>query len=104
MLELEPTHFYFDPVFWLILGVIMIIVEILFGLNFFILPLGISAFLLSLLLELEFIGIYVVFDEPIFTNWKDILFAYSLFSIISVSAIKLLFSKTQKDIKDINDY
>ena len=43
----------FQPETWLILGILLILTDLLFGLNYFLLPLGIGAFLTALMVMLS---------------------------------------------------
>ena len=105
MLELEP-YFYFNAYFWLILGIALIILDIFLISTMFILPFGISACLIAILLGIESRGISLpFFDGPIFTSWEVILLTYSIISIIiSIFLIKFVFQRKNEDVRDINDY
>lgn len=79
--------------FWIIVGLLLSIAEIFTGI-FIALSLGIAAFIMVALLE---------FFPSLFSEWYEIIFVYSIFSIIVTSMFWYWKVKVKKLHKDIND-
>ena len=97
----ELTYWVFQAKVWIILGFILIIVDIFLG-SFFILPIGIAAFLISGLILAQnqlWFGDYIFFE-----TWRDIVIYFAILSVISIGIIKLIFEKRFKKEPDINEY
>ena len=97
----EFSYWVFQAKVWVILGFILIIVDIFLG-SFFILPIGMAAFLISGLILAQN---QLWFEDFIFfETWRDIAIYFAIFSVISIGLIKLLFGKRSKNKPDINEY
>ncbi|MGY8992869.1 MAG: hypothetical protein ACKVK8_01805 [Rhodospirillales bacterium] len=100
--SLNVSYWLFQPQAWIILGIILVIADIFLGYGLFILPFGISAFIISAII---FADKHVYIKEiNVLENWKDVLIYYSAISIISIFIIKKLFQKKLSKQSDINDY
>ena len=86
----------------MILGLILIIGDVFLGFNFFVLPIGIAALIISALVYIENNDVF----GPIilFSDWKVVIFWFAVLSIISVGLLKYVFQRNQKDEPDINSY
>jgi membrane protein implicated in regulation of membrane protease activity len=99
---LNFSYWLFQPQAWIILGITLVIADIFLGYGLFILPFGISAFIISAII---FADKHVYIKEiNVLENWKDVLIYYSAISIISIFIIKKLFQKKLSKQSDINDY
>ena len=97
---LSFSYWIFQPYFWIILGLIIIIIDIFLG--FILLPFGISALLIAVLIFTDRKSI--LGDFFFFETWRDICLYYALLSLIALGALKLFFKKSKKGKADINDY
>ena len=101
VLYTEFSYWVFQAKVWVILGFILIIVDIYLG-SFFILPIGIAAFLISGLILAQnqlWFGDYIFLE-----SWRDIAIYFAILSVISIGIIKLIFEKRFKKEPDINEY
>lgn len=99
---LTLTYWLFQPQAWIIAGIILIIADIVLGVNFFILPFGVAALLMSLGIVLDqnlYLG-----DVVFLQTWKTVLIVYSAMSVACIFLIRLVFQKKLKERKDINEY
>ena len=95
------------PELWVIIGILLIIIDITIGFEFFVLSIGLSSFIIAFLLYsqeklwlIDFNISYVILSD-----WKDVLFTLSILSILTIGVIKYLFqNRFKKSKKDINDY
>ena len=96
----ESTMLLLSEEFWLILGLILIITDIFLG-SFFLLPIGVSAFIISgFLYSQAQLWLGSVFLE----TWKDVLIYFSALSVLSIGIVKLIFQRKADNKDDINDY
>ena len=97
---LSFSYWIFQPYVWIILGLGIIIIDIFLG--FILLPFGISALLIAILIfsdQNSILGDFVFFE-----TWRDILLYYALLSLIALGALRLFAKKGKKEKADINDY
>tara|TARA_B100001248_G_C27364148_1_gene448040 strand:- start:310 stop:594 length:285 start_codon:yes stop_codon:yes gene_type:complete len=87
-----------NPDLWLIASVILIIFEIFIGSLVFFLPIGISAFIVGLILKFQ-----LNMDITIISSWSYSLLLWGLLSILLSFIIQRYFNSKDKD-KDINKY
>ena len=98
----DISYWIFKSEPWIILGIILIMLDIFIGFNFFILPVGISALIISGIIYAQ---VNTWFGESlIFETWTGILIGFSVLSIISIGIIKLIFQNSKKSQSDINQY
>lgn len=86
----------------MILGVILIILDIFIGLDFFVLPVGVASIIVSILIYAQanmWFG-----DNFLFDTWKQIIIWFSVLSLFSVVIIKIIFQRHKKRESDINQY
>jgi membrane protein implicated in regulation of membrane protease activity len=96
----EGTMLLLSEEFWLILGLTLIITDIFLG-SFFLLPIGVSAFIISgLIYSQAQLWLGGVFLE----TWKDVLIYFSALSVLSIGIVKLIFQRKADNKDDINDY
>ena len=101
----------FQPETWLILGILLILTDLLFGFNYFLLPLGIGAFLTAILVVLtnSMLSEEVLLERRwyesvlVFENWKDLLYWFAGFSLLCTIFMRIFFKKAHEQF-DINDY
>ena len=101
----------FQPETWLIIGILLILIDLLFGLNYFLLPLGIVAFLTALMVALSnsllseevLMGRRWYESMLIFENWKDLLYWFAGFSLLCTVIMRVFFKKAHEQF-DINEY
>ena len=97
---LSFTYWIFQPYVWIILGLSIIIIDIFLG--FILLPFGISALLIAILILTDQNSIFR--DFVFFETWRDILLYYALLSLIALGALRLFAKKGKKGKTDINEY
>jgi len=95
------------PELWVIIGILLIIIDITIGFEFFVLSIGLSSFIVAFLLfsqeKLWLIDFNISY--VILSDWKDVLIALSILSILTIGVIKYVFqNRFKKSKKDINDY
>ncbi len=97
---LNIDYFLFEPKFWLILGLLLIIIDV-FLFSFFLLPIGVAALIMSALI---FFDSQHMSESELFTNWYQVLISFSFISVGSIAIIRILARLRRKDREDINDY
>jgi len=95
------------PELWVIIGILLIIIDITIGFEFFVLSIGLSSFIVAFLLfsqeKLWLIDFNISY--VILSDWKDVLITLSILSILTIGIIKYVFqNRFKKSKKDINDY
>jgi len=96
------SYWLFQPEAWLILALVLIISDIVIGMDYFVLPVGIAAALISALLFAE--NRFWFSNTILLETWRDILIAFAVLSIAAVFLVRTLFQRRKEDIRDINDY
>ena len=89
----------FVPEIWFALAIVLVIAETVFGLNFFVLPVGISALVLAGLLWLQ-----SRWGTEVFSNWEQILVFFSVLSVVGIGIVRRLFQRSGPTDTDINEY
>jgi membrane protein implicated in regulation of membrane protease activity len=97
----DATMLLFSGEFWLILGLILIIIDIFLG-SFFLLPIGVSAFIIAGLIYAQ--GQLWLGDVIFLETWKDVLIWFSVLSVLSIGVVKYVFQKKAGKKQDINNY
>ncbi|MBT4888038.1 MAG: hypothetical protein HON65_00595 [Rhodospirillales bacterium] len=87
---------------WIILGLILIIGDVFLGFNFFVLPIGIAALIMSALVYVD--NNEVFGPIVLFSDWKVVIFWFAILSMVSVGLLKYFFQRNQKDEPDVNNY
>lgn len=95
------------PELWVIIGILLIIIDITIGFEFFVLSIGLSSFIVAFLLfsqeKLWLIDFNISY--VILSDWKDVLITLSILSILTIGIIRYVFqNRFKKSKKDINDY
>ena len=98
------TFLFFLPQTWIILGILLIIADIFLGYDFFVLPVGVSALIISLILYLQTDAFEEFGDFILFNTWHDVAYWFSGLSLVSIILMRLLFKLRKKDRIDINEY
>ena len=98
------TFLLFLPQTWIILGILLIIADIFLGYDFFVLPIGVSAIIISSILYLQKGSFEEFGDFILFDTWQDIAYWFSGFSIVSIILMRLILKLRKKDRIDINEY
>tara|TARA_B100000959_G_C14899899_1_gene590450 strand:- start:129 stop:431 length:303 start_codon:yes stop_codon:yes gene_type:complete len=98
------TFLLFLPQTWIILGILLIIADIFLGYDFFVLPIGVSAIIISSILYLQKDSFEEFGDFILFDTWHDIAYWFSGFSIVSIILMRLILKLRKKDRIDINEY
>ncbi|MDW3204927.1 MAG: hypothetical protein R8L07_05235 [Alphaproteobacteria bacterium] len=96
------TYWLFRPEVWIILAMVLIIADIMIGLNLFVLPVGVAAALVSAALFAE--NRFWFSDTILLEDWQDVLIAFAVLSVVSVFLIRKLFQRRRDDSPDINEY
>ena len=100
-LSIDFTYWVFQLKVWLILGFGLIIIDIVLA-TFFLLPIGIAAFLVGGLILVQnqlWFG-----DVVFFETWHDIMIYFAVLSVVSIGIIRVIFQKRRKNTADINEY
>ena len=97
-MEFDPqiNIFLLNPDIWYLIGIGLIILDIIVGLDFFVLAFGVGALLTGVTIELAIIPTWLAY-------WERALLLFSAFSLLALAIIKKLVTKGDKQ-KDINDY
>lgn len=95
------SYWFFQPQFWLIVGILLVIIDIFLLGSSFLLPIGVSALILSVLVYLD---ISTVWDFQLFDTWRKILLYFGIFSVASIFIIKIFIKARGDKGKDINEY
>ena len=95
---------FFLPQTWIILGILLIIADIFLGYDLFVLPIGVSAIIISSILYLQKGSFKEFGDFILFDTWHDITYWFSGLSVVSVILMRLLLKLRKKDQIDINEY
>jgi len=94
----------FLPQTWIILGILLIIADIFLGYDFFVLPIGVSALIISFMLYMQKGKYEELGDLILFNTWHDVAYWFSGLSLVSIILMKLLLKLRKKDRVDINEY
>ena len=86
--------------FWVVLGIVLITLDIFLGFGKTLLPIGIAALLLGVLLYSDSLQIFG--QSGLFSSWRVVLICFACLSIVSVGLVKILFQR--KEDTDINKY
>ena len=89
----------FSPELWFTLAIILIIADVLIGMEFFVLSVGVAAFLISGLLWMQHQGFFELFE-----SWRQIALCFAVLSLASLALIKRMFQDSGKNGRDINEY
>jgi membrane protein implicated in regulation of membrane protease activity len=95
------SYWFFQPQFWLIVGILLVIIDIFLLGSSFLLPIGISALILSVLVYFD---ISNVWEFQLFDTWRKILLYFGIFSVASIFIIKIFIKARGDKGKDINHY
>ena len=93
------TPWFFSPEAWFALAIVLIIIDLAVGLEFFVLSSGVAALAIAILLwaqDHEFIAV--------FSSWREIAVCFALLSLASVVAIKKFIRGRGEKEPDINQY
>ena len=94
----------FLPQTWIILGILLIIADIFLGYDFFVLPIGVSALIISFMLYMQKGKYEELGDLILFNTWHDVAYWFSGLSLVSIILMRLLLKLRKKDRVDINEY
>jgi membrane protein implicated in regulation of membrane protease activity len=95
------SYWFFQPQFWLIVGILLVIIDIFLLGSSFLLPIGISALILSVLVYFD---ISNVWEFQLFDTWRKILLYFGILSVVSIFIIKIFIKARGEKVKDINQY
>lgn len=95
-------YWIFQPEVWLILALVLIIADILIGLNLFILPIGIAAAIVSAVIFAE--QQHWFSDVVLLESWREVLVTFAVLSVAAVFLIRKLFQDKKAMESDINEY
>ncbi|HAE02091.1 MAG TPA: hypothetical protein DCL95_10860 [Rhodospirillaceae bacterium] len=96
------TYWLFQAEAWLILALVLIIADIIVGLDFFVLPVGVAAAIVSALLFAE--SRFWFSDTILLESWREVLIAFAILSVAAIFLIRKLFQRHNADTPDINQY
>ena len=94
------NYWLFEPNFWVIIGIILIVVDIFLA-SFFLLPIGVSALITAALI---FFDTSQFLEQELFTTWRNILLCFAALSVISIFLIQFTVKSRRKKEQDINQY
>lgn len=100
--NLSLSYWLFQPELWIIFGIVLVIVDIMVGFGLIILPLGVAALLVGVLLygsSQQLFG-----DMNLFPSWRIVLIWFAALSIVALGLIRLVFQPPKADGDDINKY
>ena len=97
---LSIDYWLFEPHFWLLVGILLIISDIFLA-SFFLLPIGVSAVLMAALIYFEH---QHIIDAALFSSWRGILVSFAMLSVLSIFIIQSFVRIRRKNQKDINQY
>lgn len=98
--NLFPISWIFDPEFWIISGLSLIILDIFLA-SFFLLPIGAAALFMSAII---YFGKNNDSQKEIFSSWSDVAIAFGIISLICVFFVQIIFRIRRRDREDINKY
>lgn len=96
------SYWLFQPEIWLILAIVLVLSDVVIGLNFFVLPVGLAAGIVSAMLYAE--QNFWFSDTIILESWREVLIAFAVLAVASVFVIRRVFQKSADAQPDINDY
>ena len=82
--------------FWYLVGIGLVIIEVIIGLEFFVLAFGIGAILTGATIDLSLLPSWLVY-------WERTILVFSVLSLATLLVLKKLIPKGMAK-KDINDY
>jgi membrane protein implicated in regulation of membrane protease activity len=98
---LSFSYWIFQPFFWVVLGISIIIIDVFF-VGGILLPFGISSLMIA---AFRFSDQNMLLgDFLFFETWRDILLYYSLLSLLSLVVLRVFLKLGDKNKIDINDY
>ena len=95
------SYWSLQPELWLILALVLVGADIMLGLQFFVLSIGVAALVLSGVLlaqESQWFG-----DAVVVETWHGVGVWFAVLSVASIFLLKLL-TRRRKDQPDINEY
>lgn len=95
------SYWFFQPQFWLIVGILLVIIDIFLLGSSFLLPIGISALILSVLVYFDTSNVW---EFQLFDTWRKILLYFGILSVVSIFIIKIFIKARGDKGKDINQY
>ncbi len=99
---MDLNYWVFVAEVWLVIGLILIISDIFLGFNFFVLPVGVAALIMSVLVYSDNNAVFDTFY--LFDTWRVVILSFAALSVASVLLLKFLFQRKKKDEPDINIY
>ena len=94
------NYWLFEPNFWIIIGIVLIVVDIFLA-SFFLLPIGVSSLTMGALI---YVDTTQFLEIEIFTTWRSILLCFAALSVISIFFIQIAIKSRRKKQQDINQY
>ena len=97
-MEFEPqlNTLLLEADFWYLVGIGLVIIEVIIGLEFFVLAFGIGAILTGATIDLSLLPSWLVY-------WERTILVFSVLSLATLLVLKKLIPKGRAK-KDINDY
>ena len=95
------SYWFFQPQFWLIVGILLVIIDIFLLGSSFLLPIGSSALIVSVLVYFDTSNVW---EFQLFDTWQKILLYFGIFSVVSIFIIKIFIKARGDKGKDINQY
>jgi len=89
----------FSPAAWFTLAIALIIADLVIGMEFFVLSVGVAALLVSGIIWTQNQGVFELFE-----NWRQVALCFGLLSLFSIALIKWAFQGSGDDHPDINEY
>jgi membrane protein implicated in regulation of membrane protease activity len=95
------SYWFFQPQFWLIIGILLVTIDIFLLGSSFLLPIGISALIVSVLVYFDTSNVW---EFQLFDTWRKILLYFGILSVVSIFIIKIFIKARGDKGKDINQY
>ena len=104
MMNSEPSLFLWLalPEVWVILAIVLVVVDLMFGMDFFVLSVGVASLIIAGLLWIQQNGAAGHF--AFFNNWRQIALGFAVLSLVSIGLVKFVFQTKSEDEPDINEY
>ncbi|WP_420548609.1 NfeD family protein [Curvivirga sp.] len=100
---LQISSLAFKPEIWLILGILLVMADIFLGYDFFVLPVGAAALIVSAVVYAQK-NRWFGEETVLLDDWHEVGFFFAILSVISVILIRFIWQKNKKEQADINDY
>ncbi len=99
---MDMNNLIFLTEIWIILAIVLIVADLVLGMNYLLLPVGVACFFIAILVFLKNNGL--VPDFISFYNWQHVGLWFAGLSLVSIGLLKLYGRSKLKSNEDINKY